>query len=48
MWGPTKNVGSIGSAVFSGYKQTDTKSKYIEENCNDLLQKKGKLSDYIS
>ena len=40
-------MGSIGSAVFSGYKQTDTKSKYIEENCNGLLQKSKTIRLYF-
>ena len=49
MWGPTKNLGLIVSAVltFSGYKQTDKKIKYIDENCNGLLQKSETIRLYF-
>ena len=37
MWGPTQNLGPIGSAAmtFIGHKQTDRQAKYIyiDNNC---------------
>ena len=46
IWGPTQNLGSIGSAVltFIGYKQTDKQtdkqSLYIDVMCDAILKLK--------